>query len=287
LRIIQQNKIDLQLLKHNIDRPQLYEKGTSEFWNDEYISAQMLKLHLKPEVESASRTTTTIKTESAFIIAQTGINEAKVVLDLGCGPGLYVEEFAKTGAQVTGVDLSARSINYATKHVSPAYRNAAFVQMNYLDLTFSGLFDVVTLIFYDFCVLKPEEQRRLLLNINSALKTGGVLVFDVISENFPVEEATSIKISEGNGFWSPNPYLEISSTFKYEKPKTMGQQYTIIAEDGEINVTKLYTRLFSITELSNLLTDCGFKVEKIYKNLKGDPVTEDSQTYGVFAKKSL
>jgi SAM-dependent methyltransferase len=246
----------------------------------------MLKLHLEPEVESASRTTETIKAESAFIIAQTGINKAKVVLDLGCGPGLYVEEFAKTGAKVTGVDLSARSISYATKRIRSAYENVAFVQMNYLDLHFSGLFDVVTLIFYDFCVLKPDEQRRLLLKINNALKPGGTLIFDVVSENFPVEESTNITISEGNGFWSPKPYLEISNTYKYENPKTMGQQYTIIAEDGNINVTRLYTRLFSLTELSNLLTDCGFTVQKTYKNLKGDPVTEDSPTYGVFAKKN-
>ena len=35
------------------------------------------------------------------------------LLDLGCGPGIYAELFYQYGYQVTGIDLSKRSISYA------------------------------------------------------------------------------------------------------------------------------------------------------------------------------
>lgn len=245
----------------------------------------MLKLHLNPEVDSASRTQATIKTEAAFIIRETGMTEESVVLDLGCGPGLYVEEFAKTGAQVMGVDLSECSIKYATEHITNKLSNTQFKQMNYLELAFRASFDVATLIFYDFCVLNHADQKVLLQRINQALKMGGILAFDVITEHYPIRETTSITVSEGDGFWSPQPYIEIANTYLYENPKTMGQQYTIITEDGNTDVIRLYTRLFSKKELIDLLNQCGFEVVKIYKNLKGDPQKEGSETFGVFAKK--
>jgi 2-polyprenyl-3-methyl-5-hydroxy-6-metoxy-1,4-benzoquinol methylase len=286
MQIIEQGKINLQTFKQCIAKPQLYEKGTARFWDDTYISLQMLKLHLNPEVESASRTKATIEAEAAFIIQKTGLNEAKMVFDLGCGPGLYVQEFAKTGAHVTGLDLSEHSISYANENIKPKYANVVFAQMNYLDLAFTGLFDVVTLIFYDFYVLSPNDQNNLLLKINAALKMGGVLVFDVISENHHVKESTKVNISEGSGFWSPDPHIEIANTYLYENPKTLGQQYTIITEDCTTKVTRLYTRMFNITDLTALLNASGFTVERVYKNLKGDPLNEESDTYGVFARKA-
>ena len=40
------------------------------------------------------------------------------VADIGCGPGYYVAEFAKTAAFVMGIDLSARMLEHATEHAA-------------------------------------------------------------------------------------------------------------------------------------------------------------------------
>jgi 2-polyprenyl-3-methyl-5-hydroxy-6-metoxy-1,4-benzoquinol methylase len=285
LRVTEYDKTALEALKKSVAKPALYKKSTKKFWDDPYISGQMLKLHLNPEVDSASRSKTTIETESAFIIQKAGIAEGKAVLDLGCGPGLYVREFAKTGAKVTGVDLSEHSIRYANENIKPSFSNVDFKQMNYLQLASKDEYDVATLIFYDFCVLNPDEQVQLLRRINQALKPGGILVFDVISERFKVQETTQVTTSLGDGFWTAEPYIEIANTYLYENPKTMGQQYTIITEDERREVIRLYTRLFSQPELKELLNLCGFRIEGMYKNFKGDPLSEGSETYGVFAKK--
>ncbi len=285
MRIINDNKIDLQVLKNSIIIPDIFEKSTDRFWDDDHISGQMLKLHLDPELESASKTKATIEAEARFIIKLTDMDHDKSVLDLGCGPGLYVKEFAETRAKVTGIDLSDRSINYANKNIKSFHQNTAFLKMNYLDMNFKDSFDIAALIFYDFCALNPDEQTQLLLKIHRALKEDGLFILDVVSENKNTSISSSISVYEG-GFWSPGPYIEILNTFLYMEPKTEGLQYTIIDEDGNVKVFRIYHRLFGLEEIIKLLKDNNFEVEKVYKNLKGEALSEKSETFGIFARKA-
>ena len=242
----------------------------------------MLALHINPDVEAASRTKGTIRAETDFIIDETGMDAGKTVLDLGCGPGLYVREFAKTGAKVTGIDFSARSIEYAQTHVRNEYESTEFIKMNYLDIQYENVFDVVTLIYYDFCVLDPREQETLLANIHRALKDNGVFVFDVVSENRKTRENCVVSIHAG-GFWSPDPYLEIMNTYLYENPKAESMHYVIVGEDGGVRTIRLYHRLFGLNEITSMLKANNLMPEKVYRNLSGETPAADSETYGIFA----
>jgi SAM-dependent methyltransferase len=284
MNIIKDNKLDMEALKDALKRPEIWKQSTSKFWDDEYISLQMLNSHLDPEIEAASRTREQIEAETNFIINYTDMNGNKRVVDLGCGPGLYAREFAKTGARITGIDYSERSINYAFENVKSTYKNTDFINMNYLDLDYNESFDIATLIFYDFCVLSTKDQNRLLANIHRALKSNGIFIFDVVTENRKTSEATSILVFDKGGFWSPEPYIEILKTSIYEEAE--GMQYTIIAEDGTTRVIRLYHRLFGLEAITSLLNDNHFEVERIYKNLQGEPLGEDSETFGIIAKKA-
>ena len=44
------------ILIDSLKRPALYERTTEQFWNDQYIATQMLKAHLDPNNDAASRT---------------------------------------------------------------------------------------------------------------------------------------------------------------------------------------------------------------------------------------
>lgn len=277
--------MDLHLFKKSIKKPKIFEKSTHKFWDDEYVSEQMLKLHLNPDIEAASKTKDTIETESCFIIKSMVMSKGKDVLDLGCGPGLYVREFAKTGAMVTGIDISDRSIDYAKKNIKPEYRNTLFTKMNYLNMDYKKSFDIVTLIFYDLCALSTNEQNILLAKIHAALKENGFFIFDIVTESKSTSISTNISVCD-EGFWSPKPYLEILNTYLYEKPKTEGLQYMIIDEDGSTRIIRIYHRLFSLTEITAILNENGFKVEKVYNNLKGEAYSKNSETYGIIARKA-
>ena len=41
----------LERMRMALEKPPLYTKSKGAFWNDEYISKQMLKAHLNPEFE--------------------------------------------------------------------------------------------------------------------------------------------------------------------------------------------------------------------------------------------
>lgn len=284
MRIINHKKIDLQVFKQSIQKPELFEKGTDKFWDHEHISQQMLNFHLNPNIEAASKTKETIESETNFIIKTTKMNDKKLVLDLGCGPGLYVKEFAKTGAIIIGVDISDNSIQYAKEHIQKDQKNISFHKLNYLNLNYKETIDIATLIFYDFCALNTNEQSKLLTKIHDALKENGMFIFDLVTTNRKTPLKSTTSVSDG-GFWSPHPYIEIFNTFIYEEPKTEGLQYTIINEEGDVRVIRIYHRLFSLEEITTLLHNHNFKVESVYKNLKGEAFDSNSETLGIVARK--
>jgi 2-polyprenyl-3-methyl-5-hydroxy-6-metoxy-1,4-benzoquinol methylase len=96
-------------------RPQLFEKGTSNFWDDPHISNHMLESHLNPDWDAATRTHEFIDRSVSWISKIVPSSQYELLLDLGCGPGLYAERFKGAGYSVTGVDFSKRSIEYAKK----------------------------------------------------------------------------------------------------------------------------------------------------------------------------
>lgn len=194
--------MNIELIKKRSNKPQLYEKGSSVMWTDPYISKQLLELHINPDNDVASRSKVKIERITNWILEQTDKPEMKI-LDLGCGPGLYSELLAKNGHSVIGVDYSESSIQYATRQAKEKKLNIEYLKKNYLDLDFDNQFDLIILIYLDFCVLLPEEREKVLENIYRALKKGGLFICDVVNErnidkknNFPVVGGTRNRILE-------------------------------------------------------------------------------------------
>ena len=94
-------------------KPELYEQSTAKFWDDEHISNEMLKAHLDPTWDAASRNHSFIAKSVDWITQLAPPLQYRKLLDLGCGPGLYADNFCKNGYEVTGIDYSHRSIDYA------------------------------------------------------------------------------------------------------------------------------------------------------------------------------
>jgi len=94
-------------------RPEPFSISTvKELWTRPHLAQQMLDYHLSQETDLASRKCESIDLVVEWIDAQLDLSE-KSMCDLGCGPGLYTQRFESKGAKVTGVDFSARSVDYA------------------------------------------------------------------------------------------------------------------------------------------------------------------------------
>ena len=229
-------------------------------WSDEYISKQLLELHLNLEVDLASRSLESIERTIDFILKECNDQEMDI-LELGCGPGLYLERLARKGHKVTGVDISQNSILYAIDEAKRQGLDVSYECGDYLELDHENQFDLILLIYTDFGVLIPDDRSVVLGNIYKALKPGGTFIFDVINEKnidekFQEQQTWSL---EKSGFWRPYPYLELASGYNYPEDKVFLQQHAIINEMGETDIYRFWTHYFTSSQILELLSKFGFE----------------------------
>lgn len=241
-------------------RPELYEKGTAFMWTDEHISKQLLDVHLNPEIDLGSRKKSSLEATADWIL-NTQKEKGKLnILDLGCGPGLYTEIFAKKGHNVTGVDISKNSIEFANKSAKDNNLNINYLNTSYLEVDLeSEKYDLVVLIFTDLGVLPPTERETLLKMIYRVLKKGGTFIFDVLKDK-EIEKKMSPKAWETNigGFWKESPYLALSESFLYKEEKIILFQHTLIDTEENIEIYRFWIHFFSQSDLRKMLGTHNF-----------------------------
>jgi len=101
-----------------------------------------------------------------------GLPAGAEVLDLGCGAGVPTTRQLSRCFRVTGVDISARQIALARQSVPQAQS----IQADITQLDFApASFDAVSA-FYAIIHVPRQEQSKLLRDIASRLRPGGLLV---------------------------------------------------------------------------------------------------------------
>ncbi|ALG11298.1 class I SAM-dependent methyltransferase [Kibdelosporangium phytohabitans] len=101
------------------------------------------------------------------------------VLDLCCGPGLWLAPLARRGYQVTGVDLSPVMLAEA----KAACPDAELICEDMLEFSRPGQFDVALNVFTSFGYLaEAEDNLQVLRNAYTSLKPGGQLIVDVMGK---------------------------------------------------------------------------------------------------------
>ena len=111
----------------------------AERWIDDLGADGRGKIGMNERIDHTAR----------YLISRGALNAETTVIDVGCGPGLFVMEFAKTARHAVGIDHSKRFIDYAkTCANSRNLHNASFLEDDflYLDIDkagYSGAFDLV------------------------------------------------------------------------------------------------------------------------------------------------
>lgn len=271
----------------HLRRPPLFERSVEAFWDDPYVSSQLLQAHLDPSHDAASRQPATIDWTVAWLKTHLALQPGMRLLDLGCGPGLYCRRFAQAGLQVSGIDYSRRSIAYATEDAVQHDLPITYRYGNYLELNDEDAYDVISLIYFDFGTLTEEERACLLPRIWRALKPGGWFVFDVrTSTDFTRQrEACTWALCPEGGFWHAGPYLELKATWLYPEAETILDQYAIVSEAGDIRIYRIWERCFSTQTITALLAQHGFILTSVWSDLTGDPWDDASPGMGVLAVK--
>ena len=96
------------------ERPEPFQFYTaSDLWTDEHTSEQMLSYQLNKDIDISSRNAEFINRSVEWIVSRFNVTAGTKIADFGCGPGLYAIKLAQKQADITGIDFSTRSIQYA------------------------------------------------------------------------------------------------------------------------------------------------------------------------------
>jgi len=273
-----------ELLKDISRRPEPFSQYTAmELWTRPHLARQMLHFHLNQDTELASRRFETIDQIVSWIDSRLGLF-GKQVCDLGCGPGLYTQRFSSKGADVTGVDFSAHSLEYARLRAKQDKRSIRYVKADYLQDELPVGFDIVTLIYTDYSVLSPIQRASLLRRIRKMLGPGGRLVLDVagMGSFTDKEECTLMEENLMHGFWAEGDYVGIQRSLVYPDEHLSLDRYVII-EPAETWQVFNWFQYFSPDSLKKELDSAGFAVESMVGGLRGEPLQTDGDFIGVVA----
>lgn len=261
-----------------LKKPLLWQRNNETFWDDEHISKGMLEAHINPNRDGASRKHETIDNSVKWLseIIPSGCK----ILDLGCGPGLYTKRLSDMGYDVTGMDFSRRSIEYAKEHDT----KTEYIYQNYLELDFNSAFDVITLIYCDYAALTQSERKILLSNVYKALKPNGLFIFDVFTNvHFKSKSnKTSWFVHENGGFWSDKPYICLEATYLYENDTVAAYQYIVIT-DKKITEYILWDTSYTKQTLTDELILSNFYPKNVFSDLCGSPYTGETDTLCIMA----
>jgi SAM-dependent methyltransferase len=277
--------LDLAHLCQLQEKPLPFEPGEPLFWTDPHIAQQMLAVHLDPNTDAASRRPEIIERSTNWIATALGLPPGAALLDLGCGPGLYAGRLAQAGFQVTGVDFSQNSIDYATARAREQHLNIQYRCQNYLQLDDEALYSAVLLIYGDFCPLAPEQRAQLLANIQRALKPGGCFILDVSTP--ALRQKYGLKngwYAAASGFWKAGPHLVLEQGFSYPNDLYL-DQYVVVEGDAKISVYRNWFQDYTPETIRAELEAAGFAVESLWSDLTGTPYTPDSDWIGIVARK--
>jgi SAM-dependent methyltransferase len=283
--------LDLGLLAKLQERPQLYENTDRVFWTDPYIAEQILETHLDPHTTAASRPPDVIERSATWILSQAeerfGTSAIRIT-DLGCGPGLYASYFAHAGAEVTGIDISKRSVEYARRVARHASLPIDYRVGDYRQDPLPKDVDLFTIIYGDFCVLSNRERDALLRKLRGAGHERTLLCFDVFRRSYLTVEEWGAEeewyVSRKNGFWSPHTHLVLERSFEYEEADVTLRRYIVIEETGGLRYFDMWRHYYDEDTLTAALEANGWQVVGLYSDLQGTPLSGGEPWIGVVAE---
>jgi len=212
------------------------------------------------------------------------------LLDLGCGTGEHIERLTRYGVRCTGIDSSGDMLKIARQRCN---NRAEFVASDMRNFDYYEDFDLVTCLFGSFdYMLADEDVDRVLWNTWRALKPEGIGLFEVWN-SAPVRRIGEKTLSKVSTTYYADTTIERRRGFSLlnEKDKTVVEvnyRYTVRDSKGSRDLTDCHVmRAFTPEEMTVLLKNNGFEIEKVYASTLKEPFQERSSRMLIQFRKGL
>jgi len=211
------------------------------------------------------------------LISSIPIGKKDRVLDLACGTGRHANYLSSLGFNVTGTDLSPRSIKMAV--ASSKSKSSAFFKVHDMrDPLTDELFDIVLNLFTSFGYFKAHEDNlRSLRAIHSNLAADGKLVIDFFN---------------AGKLCATLPTSEVKTVDKLEFKINKEVKDSVVIKtisfnaDGRLHNYREEVQVLNLSDFVSLMKETGFKIICTFGNYNLESFSPDSDRLIIVAKKS-
>ena len=207
------------------------------------------------------------------------------VLDLACGFGRIANRLALRGHSVLGVEFLPGFLEIAqfeAKQMAERVRRAGgaveFRQGDMRKVTNADEFERVVMVFNSFGYFSDAENRQVLENAARALKPGGLLGFDVAHRDGVLNNFHPHYVAEKEGNL-------LISRFSFDPQTGILRNDRIVIRGGERRDRPINMRLYSATEIRDLLRSVGLEPVGLYEEWDGSELQMDSPSMVVIGRK--
>lgn len=280
-------------LKDIINRkypPEPWGEGEKLPWNDPGFSDRMLREHLSQSHDAASRRFEIIDMHVRWLHETVLSNRPSHILDLGCGPGLYLRRLASLGHICTGIDYSPASISYAKKEARRENVKIKYLLEDIRAAEFGAGFDLVMMIWGEFNVFSPADAKILMEKAAQALCDHGRLILEVHTFDAIRGQGKSASkwSAHRSGLFRESSHIYLEESFWDETRSAATVRYLIL-DPVSSNVTP-YTsssQAYTDEDLYELLKACGFSKVTKHASLSGEQDGSSGELVVFWAEKSV
>lgn len=243
-----------------------------DFFENWYLDFYLSKPRFKPFY---------IKKEIAFIKRVLNLPKGAKILDLCCGHGRHLLPLAKTGYQMTGLDLSRKALAILTKSAKNKKIKIRIIRGDMREIPFKNEFDAVINMFTAFGYLETDyEDFKVLKSAAKALKPGGKFLIDIMNRDLLLAN------------FHPQSWEKIGKLILLEERTYNAKTHRntvkiqILDRKGKWHKAFHVVRMYSLAEMRKNLNKVGLKIVKVYGNTIGNQkFTKNSRRLVILAIK--
>lgn len=229
----------------------MHRKKEETPWYEKWFDENYLTLYCHRDRSDAEE-------QVRLIIDTLDLHVDSTILDLACGEGRYTALFKDLGYDVTGIDLSETLVNCGKER----YPGLDLRVGDMRDI--HGNFDVILSLFTSFGYFDTdEENEKVLHSVFHALTPGGIFWLDFLNAGHLEETLIPRSVTRlSNG-------IEVVENRKIENGRIIKDiRFT---KNGEEHLYKESVRLFTRSQLEQMLERNGFRLIERFGDYRGRP----------------
>jgi SAM-dependent methyltransferase len=235
-------------------------------WYKTYFGEDYLH-HIEP-VLTSERT----QREVDGIVNLLALPQESSILDLCCGHGRHAIPLAQRGYRMTGQDLSEVFLRKAEKAAQELDVHVHWVHGDMRNIPYENEFDAVINIFTAFGYFEnQDEDQKVLQQVSKALKPGGLFLLETLHREGLMRHYAPQMIS-----YYPEGLIELEE-----------RSFDLLTSRNDVNITMIYPdgqrkeygfshRLYTLTELAQMLTMAELQVKAYSGAWDGSALTMDN-----------